>query len=112
MSRSGEAESFVELAQQVAKALGRDETRKRRVAVNLAQAGFAMDAAQISEMSSRELASHALDQLGLKVGRDGDPLIALDFYLAGLNARGGGCAVDASESAPAFLERYLNETQS
>jgi hypothetical protein len=104
---------FLKIVEQVTKHFTRDEARKQRIAASFSQLGFAMDA-QMSEMSSRELASHVIkEKLGLKIGSNSDPLEALDYYLAGLNARGaafGSWAADSRDSN-SFIDRYLEEAK-
>lgn len=92
---------------EAARVVRRESARKKRTVANLAALGFAMDAA--SEMSSAELACHALKSLSLKIGSD--PVEALDFYLAGLQLGGAqrtrAWAADATEGS--FVDRYLKE---
>lgn len=95
-------------AEQVFKDIRRDETRKRRVVTGLSEIGFAMDAGWMCEMSSRELATHALKSLGLKIGRDIDPLMAFDYYMAGRRSGAQASALDGADSLPPFMRKYLN----
>jgi hypothetical protein len=100
---------FQKIVDQVTKHFGRDEAQKQRIA---AQFGFAMDA-QMSEMSSRELAGHVLKELGLKIRSDADPLEALDMFLAGrrhaqqLAAGVKASALDGADSRPTFVDKYI-----
>lgn len=98
--------------EEVARVVRRESARKKRIVANLGALGFSMDG-QMSEMSSAELARHALKSLGLKIGND--PVEALDFYLAGLQLRGTertrAWAADATEPSggESFIDRYLKE---
>lgn len=104
--------NFHDLASEVAKALGRDAGRKQRILQRSAYVFASMDAEEISQASSRELAARELKELGIEVG-DGDPVQLLDAHHAGRqyarnngNKLIGGSASDAREG-PSWLDKYL-----
>jgi hypothetical protein len=114
--------NFANLATEVAKQLGRDQARKNRILQRSPYVFAAMDAAELSQASSRELAARELAELGIEVG-DCDPVQLLDAHHAGRQwardnmstkggsaARlvgGGGSAQDSS--ADSFVDRYMKE---
>ena len=94
----------------VCRVVRREAGRKQRVAANCSALGFALDAAQTSAMSSQELAIHALERLGLKIAPDSDAPAALDFYIAGLQHRGGAPRSWAQDSTgESYVDRYMQE---
>jgi hypothetical protein len=94
--------------EEVARVVRRESARKQRTVAGLAYFGFAMDAGQMAEMSSADVARHALKSLGLKIGSD--PVEALDFYLAGLQQRGRPWAADATAlPADNAIEKFFRE---
>ena len=99
------------LASEVAKALGRDAGRKQRILQRSPYVFASMDAEEMSQASSRELAARELKELGIEVG-DGDPVQLLDAHHAGRmherqRATGGSAGMDSA--IPSFLDKYFNE---
>jgi hypothetical protein len=103
-----------ELASEVAKALGRDAGRKQNIVQRSPHIFASMDAEELSQASSRELAARELKELGIEFG-DGDPVQLLDAHHAGRqyarngNQLIGASANDAGEN-PTFLDKYINGT--
>jgi hypothetical protein len=103
-----------DLAGEVARQLGRDQGHKQRIVQRSPHIFASMDASELGQASSRELAARELKELGIEVG-DGDPVQLLDMHHAGRQfARGNngnklmGSASDAADT-PAFLSKYLEE---
>jgi hypothetical protein len=117
---------FESLAQQVSRALGRDEGRKARILQRSPHVFAAMDAEELGQASSRELATRELRELDIDPG-DNDPLALLDAHHGGrkfardtlLNAgavKGGAASFNrliggagAQDSAEDFIDRYTKE---
>lgn len=76
--------SYSELAARVARGLRHDEALKRGLLARTARYVSVMDAAEMSEMSARELAVAVLRKLGLAV--PADPIGALSSWLDGRDA--------------------------
>ncbi len=100
--------------EQVARAVRLEASRRKRVTANLARLGFALDAAEAAELSSEDLARRALQPLGLPLG--GDPVEALDFYLAGLQRDGTehsrtGAADAADVPADNAIARFFRQLE-
>lgn len=93
------------LAQQVARNIAKDELAKRRIFSR--GITFSVDAAEVAEMSARELAARELKSLGIEPG-DNDPLALLDAHHLGRQYANSarGSARDSSEDS--VVGRYLN----
>jgi len=100
----------------VARFMRRDEAHKQRIASQFPYLVQAMDATELAAASASELAIKVLASLGLKVPTDGDPIVALDYYLTGRQQAtdyaagrrtGVGSASDAAESGAAAAIRKL-----
>lgn len=105
--------SLPDLASEVAKHLGRDHGRKQRILQRSPHVFAAMDADEVGQASSRELAARELKDLGIDVG-DSDPVQLLDAHHAGrqwardqMSAGGRRSASDAREGGESFLSKYL-----
>lgn len=107
--------SYADLARQVAKHLGRDNAIKQRI-LQSAPHLYALDAEQLEQMSSGELARHELKGYGIKVSDASDPVEVRDAFhggrmfergrvLGGADARTGG--MDAAGDT--YIDRYLKE---
>lgn len=112
-ARHGRPGHFESLAQQVSRALGRDNGRKQRIVARSPEVFSGMDADEYGRASSIELAARELKELGIEVG-DNDPLAILDAHHAGRQwARDSlsgkrGSARDAAEGG-SFMDKYLGE---
>ena len=74
------------ISREVAKNLGRDQSRKQRIFQRSPHVFVAMDAEAVAQASSRELAMRELQALGIDCG-DNDPVAILDAHHAGANMR-------------------------
>jgi hypothetical protein len=117
-ARIGRTGNLEQLAATVSRQFARDESRKTRILQRSPYVFAAVDAEELSQASSRELATRELKELGIEAGAN-DPLAILDAHHAGrAYARGRnrlvggghpGSAQDASEDN--FMNRYLNESK-
>jgi hypothetical protein len=119
--------SLPDIAREVAKHLSRDNARKTRILQRSPYVFAAMDAGELSQASSHELAARELKELGIEPG-DNDPLAILDAHHAGrtyardkisfAGIKGGaasakgllggdGSAHDSADGS--FVDRYLTE---
>ncbi len=109
--------AFAQLAERVSQSLGRDNSRKQRIFHRSPHVFAAMDADELSQASSSEMARRELKELGIDSG-DNDPVAILDAHHAGRKyARDGGkplgmeggrtLAMDSTGSSA--LDRYLQE---
>ena len=101
-----------EIARQVADHLGRDNARKQRVYQRSPHVFSAMDAEELAQASSREMAIRELTELGIDCG-DNDPVAILDAHHAGRQyARDGGRSAGmdsaAAGSAQALIDKIFN----
>jgi hypothetical protein len=111
MSRSDDyrAGYHEELARQVAKNLGRDNARKQRI-LAACPSLYAIDAAELNQMSARELATEELKQYGIKVSDASDPVEVRDAFHAGrLHERRGPKASGMDSASPSFVDKYCAE---
>ncbi len=107
--------NYAELAAQVGKALGRDNSKKQRIVQRSPHIFGAMDAGELEQASARELATRELKELGVEAG-DNDPTALLDAHHAGREFErkraGGGrprWAQDSASGGDSFIDRYLKE---
>jgi hypothetical protein len=106
--------SLAQDAAAVSRFIGRDEQRKRVILTRSPHLAFALDANQIAEMSSRELASRELKELGIEPG-DNDPLALLDAHHSGRSwerqraTTGRAPSAMDSDATPNFIDKYLKE---
>jgi hypothetical protein len=102
--------SVADIAKEVAKNLGRDQGRKQRIFQRSPHIFAAMDAEEVAQASSRELAMRELQELGIDCG-DNDPVAILDAHHAGRQyARDGGKRPAGMDSAgESIVDRYLKE---
>lgn len=106
--------SFESLAQQVARAFGRDNGRKQKIFERSPGVFTGMDAEEFGRSSSVELAARELKALGIDPG-DNDPLAILDAHHAGrqfardYQMTGGNRSTgSASDSAgDSFIDKYI-----
>jgi hypothetical protein len=75
--------NFADLANEVARQLGRDNVRKQRIFARSPHIFGGMDASELGQASSRELALRELKELGINIGEDDDPEKMLDMHHAG-----------------------------
>jgi hypothetical protein len=99
----------------VARFMRRDEAHKQRIASQFPYLVQAMDSTELSAASASELAIKVLASLGLKVPTDGDPIVALDYFLAGRRqatdiAAGRRTSAGMDSGAASFIDRYLEQT--
>jgi hypothetical protein len=97
------------ISREVAKNLGLDQGRKQRIFQRSPHVFAAMDAEEVAQASSRELAMRELQELGIDCG-DNDPVAILDAHHAGRQyARDGGKRPAGMDSAgDSVVDRYLN----
>jgi hypothetical protein len=106
--------SVADLAKEVAKNLGRDQGRKQRILQRSPHVFAAMDAEEVAQASSRELAMRELKELGIDCG-DNDPVAILETHHAGRQyARDGGRSAGMDSAAASaitskFLDKYLGK---
>jgi hypothetical protein len=100
------------LARQVARALGRDGAVKQRIFARSPGVFSSMDAMELGQASSRELAERELRELGIEVG-EGDPVQLLDAHHAGRayarGQRGSAQDAHATSGAQAIIDTFLKE---
>ncbi len=117
-------------ARSVARHLRRDDAIKQRILSRSPQLVYSMDAEEVAQASSSELALRELKELGLDPGEH-DPIAILEAHHHGrqfardqlANAGGikggregfnrlkggAGGASDASEGADSFVDKYLGD---
>jgi hypothetical protein len=104
-------------AAEVARNLRRDEAQKNRILGLFPRIAYSMDAMDLAVASSHELATRALDSLGVKILKDSDPVQALDAYVAGrahfaqLQAGTRRSALDGVSSDESFVDRYMSSKE-
>jgi hypothetical protein len=75
--------NLTDIAREVGKQLGRDNVRKQRIVQRSPHVFAAMDAQELGAASGRELAVKELRELGIEIGADYDPVMALDMFHQG-----------------------------
>jgi hypothetical protein len=109
--------NFHDIAREVGKNLVRDNAHRQRIFQRSPHVFAAMDAEEVAQASSRELAMRELQELGIDNG-DNDPLAILDAHHAGRQyARDGGGKPLGMEgnktlgmdSGNPSLDKYLQE---
>jgi hypothetical protein len=110
--------TITELAHMTMKSMGAENARKRQILQRSPHLAYGMDAAAFAGMSSRDLATRELKELGITPGDNDDPEMMLNMHHAGRQwARGmkggeaaaggliGGSAQDSASGS--FLSKYL-----
>jgi hypothetical protein len=97
------------IAREVSKQLGRDNAHKQRIVARSPHVFSSMDAEEVGQSSSIELAVRELKALGIDPGEN-DPVAILDAHHAGRQyVRGAGSRGSASDSAESgALDRFLD----
>ena len=101
------------ISREVAKNLGRDQSRKQRIFQRSPHVFVAMDAEAVAQASSCELAMRELQALGIDCG-DNDPVAMLDAHHAGrqyardCQTPGNRAGMDNADDS--IVDRYIQST--
>jgi hypothetical protein len=109
MSRQSDYDEgyYAELARQVSKGLGRDHATKQRILARNPGLAFGLDAGEAAGMSSAELATRELKELGI-TAKNSDPVELLDAHHAGRDfARRGGRSGGMDGAGDSFIDKYI-----